>query len=319
MGLSETQAPFIGTVLEGLLYGVYSVVFSLYIRLQVQKRTTDSSPLAFPLMALFCLCTIFFAVDFTQQYFTIFPQGRSVLLTWSLNVTTSMIFTFIDLISQGVLIYRCWVMWNRQPLFIVIPSVLAFFSFATAFTLAAELAKIAVVLRNPGPEFLLSVPEWFTPLGIASFSISLGVNAVVSSLLTLKLYTLHKGMTRTWMAAVGRGKINLLPVISMLIESGMFTFIAQVIYVVFFSLGSNIFLCIGTPIAMVYGITPTLLVVRISMRNIDNRITKFESDIQFMPENYSTTINIMSEKNSSIGHNQTETDDTSDHVQSQVI
>ncbi|KDR84558.1 hypothetical protein GALMADRAFT_206124 [Galerina marginata CBS 339.88] len=311
MGLSATQASFIGTVLEALLYGVYCVVFPLYIRLRWQKRTTDSTPLVFPLLALFGLCTVFFAIDFILQYFAVFPEGRSVLTTWSLNVTASMLFTFIDFISQGILIYRCWVMWNRKLLFVVVPSALAFFSF--------EIAKIAVELRNPGPSFLLSVPKWFTPLGIASFSISLGVNAVVTGLLTLKLYLLHRDMTKTWMAAASRGKVNLLPVISMLIESGMFTFIAQMIYVIFFSLGSNIFLCIHTPMTIVYGIMPTLLVVRISMRNMDNRTTKLQSDILFMPDNHHSTTLDISKKNPNNVHPRTETDATSHQIQSQVV
>ena len=65
----------------------------------------------------------------------------------NLNVGASAIYSFVDVIAQGVLvrrkpqkknldiplilltqIYRCWVMWNRQLAVIVVPSILALVS-----------------------------------------------------------------------------------------------------------------------------------------------------------------------------------------------
>ena len=72
-------------------------------------------------------------------------QGTSLLVS-NLNVGTSAIYSFVDVIAQGVLvrrkpqknldfplilltqIYRCWVVWNQQLIVIVVPSILALVS-----------------------------------------------------------------------------------------------------------------------------------------------------------------------------------------------
>ena len=72
-------------------------------------------------------------------------QGDSILV-WNLNLGTSAIYSFVDVIAQGVLvrrklkdlnfpltlrlpqIYRCWVVWNQKLAVVVVPSILAFIS-----------------------------------------------------------------------------------------------------------------------------------------------------------------------------------------------
>lgn len=89
-GLNALDASFIGTVLEGVCYGkkpifyyrvalseliqsvgLYCVVFILYIRIHLSKKSVNRTFLIYPLSTLFVLCTTFFAIDFTQQYLTI--------------------------------------------------------------------------------------------------------------------------------------------------------------------------------------------------------------------------------------------------------
>ena len=91
MPLNTIEASFIGTVLEGVCYGklcytisiygaclqfisslgLYCIVFILYIRVQASKRCEDKNILIYPITTLFVLCTIFFALDFTQDYFIV--------------------------------------------------------------------------------------------------------------------------------------------------------------------------------------------------------------------------------------------------------
>ncbi|KAF8801570.1 hypothetical protein BYT27DRAFT_7198123 [Phlegmacium glaucopus] len=271
MGLSTLEATFLGTVLEGFFYGVYCIVFSLY--LSVQKRT-GRNLLNYPIAALFILCTAFFPLDFTQQFLTIFRGGAQQIVPWNINLATSTIYSLVDFISQSVLIYRCWVMWGRQALVIVLPSMLALTSLATSLSLVAELS----VLRSD-PH---NIPPWFLPMGVASFSLSLTVNTIVTGLLVLKLVLLHREVTRALpTSSIHRGGQGLFPLISILIESGMFTFIGQLVWVVMFRLQNTGFNSVGSPITMIYGITPTIIIVRVAMgTSYDNR-TKPESTIRF--------------------------------------
>jgi len=273
MNLTTPEAAFLGTVLEGVFYGVYCVVFTLFLRIQ---KTGAKNMVIYPISALFILCTAFFPLDFTQQFITIFLGGGEQTVPWNINLASSTIYSLVDFISQSVLIYRCWVMWNRKLLLIVLPSLVALTSLATSLTLVVQLSLFRNDLQNVNP------PTWFFPMGVASFSLSLTVNTIVTGLLVLKLVLLHREIRRSLPDSSTHKGYDLLPVISVLIESGMFTFIGQLVWVVLFRLQSPGFNAVGSPITMIYGITPTIIIVRVSKKtSYDNQHVKPESTLRF--------------------------------------
>ncbi|KAF8808532.1 hypothetical protein BYT27DRAFT_7210776 [Phlegmacium glaucopus] len=267
--LTVLEATFIGTVLEGLAYGLYCVIFILYIQVHTRKKSVDRNLLIYPLSILFVLCTVFFALDFAEEFLTIMRGQRRQFLVWRLNIITSALYSFIDFIAQGVLIYRCWVVWNRQVLVIVVPFILSIIS------LVGELVILAKTQQFADP------PAWFTPIGILSFSLSLAVNAIFTGLLVFKIVKSSLAFRRSG-ARNPLAKNDLLPLISILIESGVVLFVVELLWVVLFSLESNEFYLLGGPIAMTYGIIPTMIVVRVGMGNPKNHQTSsLESNMQF--------------------------------------
>lgn len=72
-------------------------------------------------------------------------------------------------------------------------------------------------------------------MALASFSISLCVNAVVTGLLVFKIISIHRYNNREAPTVVN-GSYQLRPLISIIIESGMFTLVAQTLWVVFVQL-----------------------------------------------------------------------------------
>ena len=117
---------------------------------------------------------------------------------------------------------------------------------ATSLTLVVQLSLFRNDLQNVNP------PTWFFPMGVASFSLSLTVNTIVTGLLVLKLVLLHREIRRSLPDSSTHKGYDLLPVISVLIESGMFTFIGQLVWVVLFRLQSPGFNAVGSPITMIY-------------------------------------------------------------------
>lgn len=231
--------------------------------------------LNYPIVALFVLCTVFFPLDFTQQFITIFRGGPQQTVPWDLNLASSTIYSLVDFISQSVLIYRCWVMWGHQVSIILLPSMLALTSLATSLGLVAELSLLQNDLLNP------NIPTWFFPMGVASFSLSLTVNTIVTGLLVLKLILLHREVTNALPTSSIRRGNELLPIISLLVESGMFTFMGQLVWVVLFRLQNTGLNSVGSPITMIYGITPTVIVVRVAMGTSYDNHTKPESTMRF--------------------------------------
>ena len=95
MPLSIIEASFLGTVLEGVFYGnlyyiymydvpmpqcisslgLYCIVFVLYIRVHSSKKCDDRNILIYPISLLFALCTAFFALDFTQEFWIVVSKS----------------------------------------------------------------------------------------------------------------------------------------------------------------------------------------------------------------------------------------------------
>ncbi|KDR77490.1 hypothetical protein GALMADRAFT_1326228 [Galerina marginata CBS 339.88] len=125
-------------------------------------------------------------------------------------------------------------------------------------------------------------------MAVGSFSISLAVNAIVTSLLVLKIVLLHRELGGSGLRT--EGMYELRPLISIIIESGMFTFVAQTIWVVFVRLeidGNTGFGAVISPTTMIYGITPTIVLVRAAMgRSYD--LTVIRSAIEFSPQQGNT-------------------------------
>jgi len=82
-------------------------------------------------MTLFTLCSCFVCLDFAIQFITIFRSSskKAQIAEYSLSMANNFLYACVDVISQSVLIYRCWVMWDQNPIFIIVPSILATTSF----------------------------------------------------------------------------------------------------------------------------------------------------------------------------------------------
>ena len=85
MPLGFIEATFLGTVLEGVFFGnlyykyddvsslnffhiylgLYCIIFVLYNRVHLSKKSDHRNILIYPISTLFLLCTTSFALDFT--------------------------------------------------------------------------------------------------------------------------------------------------------------------------------------------------------------------------------------------------------------
>ena len=59
--------------------GLYCIVFILYFRVHASKKCEDKNVLIYPITALFVLCTVFFALDFTQEYMIVVSKTSPTL------------------------------------------------------------------------------------------------------------------------------------------------------------------------------------------------------------------------------------------------
>ncbi|KAF8816972.1 hypothetical protein BYT27DRAFT_7205395 [Phlegmacium glaucopus] len=240
-----------GVVLEGFFYGLYSAIFSIFIQHQTSKEGIDKTRHIFfyPISILYILSTGIFALDII---FIMVIQEKLLHAGW-------IMIGLCDFISQAILIYRCWIIWGRSIRVIVIPSILALTFLATWLAVNGLFYIV--------PAEYADVPYSGYAVSSTSLAISLVVNGVVTGLIVfriLKVYWEARPTFEDQTLGIGtKGKIR--SIIFIIIESGMAMFTIQIIGVVICVLRIEPLSIIIPITPMIYGIAPTIILVRLSM------------------------------------------------------
>jgi len=237
------------------------VAFAVHARVRGTKKRGGTNPIVYPFSLLFILCTIFCAIDTAQTLFILRYEGTNDpqigLASYNLNIANTSMYCAITLIAQGILIYRCWRMWNRNWFIISVPLFLAWASFGTS------LAMLGALIEPPE----LRVPDkaqgWIIPVGTAAFSSSIAVNAMVSTLLAIKIISAYHKHQQALI--VQKRKITSFRLITIILnDSGVLMLGCQIIWLVLFLRHHPAFFLVRGPIVMIYGLTPTLIRKRVS-------------------------------------------------------
>jgi len=285
---------FIGIVFTAILYGLYCLIFGLYWRIQLKRAERSKGILLYALTTNFILCTAYFIIGIIQVQFlitTMVLQENSLgsAVDW-LTIAANSLYTAIDFISQAILIYRCWIMW-RQPLVMVFPCLFTLAFLATALTTLGF--QIRAVADNR------DVPGWYLSAVTAFFFVSLGANALDTGLIVFKIISVYhdiRGLHPTYsrpgsVYGSASGQRDLYPLISILVESGLITLVAQLAQSIMYKFASAAFPLVGGVVVMLYGISMTAVLVRVELgvsydhntSRTANSTTNFGRHIPFTP------------------------------------
>jgi len=227
----------IGIVIEGFFYGLYSAMICMYIQFQPSKGpgSNKKSIVIYALSILYILSTAMFVLDITSAVVEATtpsdPKGPLLSRLEALSYKKNTIIGLCDFISQGILIYRCWVIWGGNIRVIIIPSILAL------VYLAAWLARNGVIYFAP-VDGHLSLQSTLREhiIFLSSLGISLTVNAVVTGLIVFKILKVYRSVRPTpvkdqTLDVAGAGA-KLRSIMFIIIESGVAMFIIQFIPVI---------------------------------------------------------------------------------------
>lgn len=106
----------------------------------------------------------------------------------------------------------------------------------------------------------LPFPDWFFSAVTAFFFMSLGVNALVTALIVYKIISVYHNIREFNIQACVHGT-DFNPLISMLIESGLITFIGQLTQSIMYKSATEAFPLVGGCVVMLY--------VRVSLSIVD--------------------------------------------------
>ena len=134
----------------------------------------------------------------------------------------------------------------------------------------------------------VDLPDWYFSAVTAFFFLSLGVNTLVTGLIVYKIVIVYNdirgfGISNVQTSTLGSGQRDLNPLISILIESGLITFVGQLTQSIMYKSASDAFPLVGGCVVMLYvrasfvdllsyshllitqGISTTVVLVRVEM------------------------------------------------------
>jgi len=186
-----------------------------------------------------------------------------------------MVFGCCDFIAQSILIYRCYIMWGNNIRIIIIPSILAFTFLVIWITEGTAPVKTTV-------EYQVIFSLWAETLVTTSLAMSLIVNALVTALIVFRIVKSFRDVNST---GTTQSRSTPQRVIGIIIESGMTLFAIQlarlVISILLMFMDDRVYSAFIFSVfihQMINGITPTIIVVRVSMG------LSFAGDENFMAE-----------------------------------
>ncbi|KAF8870546.1 hypothetical protein BD779DRAFT_1791915 [Infundibulicybe gibba] len=281
MAFTNANAGALGTILEGIFYGAYMVLFILYLVLRRRNNRGFGGLLTLAQILLFGLCTISLCLDLLKYYFFYVSGAVNVDTAVELDISSLAIFVVIDYLAQMILLYRCWIVWNRQWVVVVVPGFLALVSLGGGFALTG-FHNSPFQNRNQA-----KMTHIFALIGVVTNSVSLVANALTTLLIVTKIL-----LTSREVRLLGSHSHRSLRIVTaVVIESGLLTSAFQLAFVILFSSQSSIpVLEISSHmLTQIYGITPALLHIRIAMGSTHDETTERTRSLRFARSGGATT------------------------------
>ncbi|KAF8999653.1 hypothetical protein BDQ17DRAFT_1328182 [Cyathus striatus] len=264
---SNTSGPdFLSATLNAAFYGFHACLYmGLLIILRQKERKFQFGITQIASTILFLLCTVAVIVNLWGTYEEM-TGSQQFTEQDNLEFAYTMSYALIDFVAQSILLYRCWIIWDKKYFLIIFPGLLAIGS------LAGIIGDI--IIPNIDPDNFIAEPD----LAMFSYSSSLAVNALVTGLIVSRIWFLTSQITALSPHASNR-PYNV--IIAMLLESGALVLLAQICWLVLYIHSNNGYDIVSGAISQIYGFTPAILLIRVALGTSYDSETKLSTSIAF--------------------------------------
>ena len=124
--------------------------------------------------------------------------------------------------------------------------------------IGTALATLSIQIKYYVSISLFAAPSWYDSAVTGFFFISLGVNTLTTALIVYKIVTVYNEIrgfntsSNVGNSAHGTGQRDLYPLISILIESGLITFVAQLTQSIMYKAAADAFPLVAGCVVMLY-------------------------------------------------------------------
>ncbi|KAI9066056.1 hypothetical protein FKP32DRAFT_1674315 [Trametes sanguinea] len=255
------NAYYIGNNFNAILYGIGLVLYYKIIRIMLNpkhKQARSDKFFLFFSTALLCLNTVFVATEavFGEEMWIVnanYPGGQDAYLddfasVWyqTLGTAASIV---LNLLSDGLLIYRCWVVWDDVRV-VIFPIVLYMGAFSVGIAQLYESGR-------PHANYFAGLAQ---NLGIAYTSSVISLNIIVTSLICGRIYYAGRRCARTLGVNVGSDYMG---AVSMIVESALLYTLFGIAYLISFALQSQVNILFLSLYVMMTCIAPQMIILRV--------------------------------------------------------
>ncbi|KAJ6575770.1 hypothetical protein DFH09DRAFT_1455262 [Mycena vulgaris] len=243
------------TLLEVFMNGLYAGVFfvTMYSMIRTKRFEAVNVPICLALVAMYIFSTVHAASRWVQIKNAFIDHGdtpESTLLYLLRNplwlvILPGVAFPANTLVADCILIWRCWIVWNRNFKVIIVPILCTIAGAALGFlTVATEVKQIL----NPDLD-----SNSFTNFATPWFIMSLVTTLIATFFIILRIVTMTEGNLR------GYGRV-----IEIVVESAALYCVVLIIFLPFLALGLTEDGYPEAVLVQVTGIAPTLIIARVS-------------------------------------------------------
>ncbi|KAG1804471.1 hypothetical protein EV424DRAFT_1432111 [Suillus variegatus] len=244
-GLPLDSANIMSTVLEGILYGFSVLMFigTIWTFTYKQRIRDINQPSTVVATLLFVLSTAHMIVGTIRL-----EDGLTV--TQQTFVTKNTIITLQTLLGDGVVIYRCYVVW-RSVWIIILPCMM--WCGVAAFGIC--MVYVQAPTTNAKNVFGNQTGHWITVF----LSLTLATNLLSSGLLAYRIWTIERNVSGAYAAK------NNMPILRVLVDAALLYSTVLCASLVCFALSNNGFYVLGDLIVPIISIAFYMVFIRVAI------------------------------------------------------
>ncbi|KAF8199195.1 hypothetical protein K438DRAFT_1583380 [Mycena galopus ATCC 62051] len=135
-------------------------------------------------------------------------------------------YTIQSILGDAMAVYRCWILWNKRSVFIILPCCLL-----TVSLIAGCMVTVLFATSNPEASiFAPRLTHWITVF----YSVAVTQNVITTGLMALRLWTADRQSARI---RIGGGLV--LPVLRILLESAALYLFVEILLLALYSVNYN--------------------------------------------------------------------------------
>ncbi|KAJ7255836.1 hypothetical protein B0H12DRAFT_1113027 [Mycena haematopus] len=250
--------------LEAILYGIYfcGFWFSVYLNNRGGATNTHHRVMFMSSIVMFTVATIHVSMNGFRAIVGYVDYGSApggpvaflgVLSSWH-HIFKDSLYVVQSILGDSMAVYRCWILWNRQSVFIIIP-----FCLLIASTISGIMVE--VLFSNVSPTASIFDPRlthWIT----AFYSLAVTQNVITTGLMALRLWIIDRQSRRIRM-----GGSMFTPVLRILVESAALYLFVEILLLALYSVDYNAQYILLETITPTIGITFGMITIRIILRS----------------------------------------------------